>query len=1115
MKSLVSNHNHNTSGHSLRKFRNTKYFQDQRGYETDYMKRKNEFAGSTPQQKKGKNKFDDQVNEYLKKAGSGLSESVVAADDSKNLDYASEVESKIKSLEAKHLASSVIFQKLSHCHSELMNLHNTKIPSNNNTFDKANITTRSIDVGTRPTTQRQFKSQSNLTIISTPYKSPSFQNKKSNQSNLNKSLLLFIHSKHAFFNQANNGETISKILESSLDRLDEEDIAENISIKEKILDSLNESHHQHHEFNNAHMNGIDEQEEYQRLCARNLQSEINNQGNLIRNKLDQSYDNEMQNVNESDAYSINQKLILLGSNIKPKTPLKHDSSYFLSPNIRSSAEKAKKQEGHNKIYVNGQQSQNQNQHQKLNYLSPDSSQKKQAPLLSKNSKNDKFKAQQLTGQINGQQIQPPPAQQSQRQVRQKTPEKNIPQTSRGATSQNNVDTNCESAQKQQRSPSQQKNGQQSSSKKKVEKYYLQQVERQNDLVQQQQKQIIQYQQQLQQQTLEFQLFMQEQQLLSQQNYFQQQQQLMNQQRSSASMLLQQPFLPLSLLGASANPLFSFNHLNSPLVMSAANPTQSAAFIPQVHPPIIINNNIQKSNEEEQNNQNNINATNANNLNGSINSQQQQTVYQTSNKTHSLQIPFYEKNGDETLTPVGQQGTADQSQIERQTEQIFKNNNNSNSFAGNFAKKSSSQRRKWDIGQKTCTQSELSADEDYLTQYNREVRQPRQFEPGHQLYLPPQQNMHQNQPNFVQYKKPVKFDIFWEKDELEQENKENQRNNSNKRVNNSSGAEENKLESLIQKQIKNVTEHPENQTNSQNNNRSLYDIFVSKKTDLQRKLEYEKNAQHQVLSYRNQSPDLSKEDLIQIRRDLLKPKSQQVMQSINFDSHNQSHQQSHFQSQLSHISQGFPTNSLTSQSQVNPSISTAQTTHRPQIQTSTISLTQPTTNLNVVPLATPNTTSSQINNLGAISKQSITHQQQINTQLNTQSLVGSQQKPYIQTQPLNNQQQINNLNTTPQQQAQQPQLNFQSAPSSKNQYTTSTQQQNLLYSQQPSGGIQLVQQQQQQMLPQQNTMIQINPQNPIQIQSQFQQPFIPLHQPYQLNQNPPVNQIQQYHRITSN
>ncbi|KAL4480036.1 hypothetical protein ABPG74_020552 [Tetrahymena malaccensis] len=1114
MKSLVSNHNHNTSGHSLRKFRNTKYFQDQRGYETDYMKRKNEFAGSTPQQKKGKNKFDDQVNEYLKKAGSGLSESVVAADDNKNLDYASEVESKIKSLEAKHLASSVIFQKLSHCHSELMNLHNTKIPSNNNTFDKANITTRSIDIGTRPTTQRQFKSQSNLTIISTPYKSPSFQNKKSNQS----AKSLQIHSKQAFFNQANNGETISKILESSLDRLDEEDIAENISIKEKILDSLNEPHNQHAEFNNVHMNGIDEQEEYQRHCARNLQSEINNQGNQIRNKLNDSYDNEMENVDESDAYSINQKLILLGSNIKPKTPLKHESSYFLSPNLRSSADKNKKQEGYNNVYSNSQHSQNQNQHYKLNYLSPDSSQKKQAPLSSKNSKNDKFKAQQLVGQINGQQIKSPPAQQqSQRQVRQKTPEKNIPQTSRGVNGQNNANTNFESAQKQQRSPSQQKNGQQqSSSKKKVEKYYLQQVERQNDLVQQQQKQIIQYQQQLQQQTLEFQLFMQEQQLLSQQNYFQQQQQLMNQQRSSASMLLQQPFLPLSLLGASANPLFSFNHLNSPLVMSAANPTQSAAFIPQVHPPIIINNNIQKTNEEEQNNQNNVNSTNINNLNGSMNSQQQQTVYQTSNKTHSLQIPFYEKNGDETLTPAGQQGTADQSQIERQTEQIFKNNNNSNSFAGNFAKKSSSQRRKWDIGQKTCTQTELSADEDYLTQYNREVKQPRQFEPSPQLYLPAQQQ-NMLQPNFVQYKKPVKFDIFWEKDEIEQENKENQRNNSNKKVNNANGVEENKLESLIQKQFKNVADQPDNQTNPQNNNRSLQDIFVSKKTDLQRKLEYEKNTQHQMLSYRNQSPDLSKEDLIQIRRDLLKPKSQQVMQSINFDSHNQSHQQSHFQSQFSHISQGFPTNNLASQSQVNnPPISTAQTTQKAQIQTSTISLTPPIANLNVAPLSTPNVTSSQLNNLGTVSKQAITQSQQINNHLNTQLQTGNQQKPYIQTQPLSNQQKINNLNIAPQQQAQQTQLNFQHAPSSLNQYTTNTQQQNLLQ----SGGIQLAQQQQQQMLPQpnlhqQNNMIQMNPQNPIQIQSQFQQPFIPLHQPYQLNQNPPVNQIQQYHRITSN
>ncbi|EAR92070.2 hypothetical protein TTHERM_00105650 (macronuclear) [Tetrahymena thermophila SB210] len=1113
MKSLVSNHNHNTSGHSLRKFRNTKYFQDQRGYETDYMKRRNEFAGSTPQQKKEKNKFDDQVNEYLRKAGSGLSESVVAADDNQNLDYASEVESKIKSLEAKHLASSVIFQKLSHCHSELMNLHNTKIPSNNNTFDKANITTRSIDIGTRPTTQRQFKSQSNLTIISTPYKSPSFQNKKSAKS-------LQIHSKQAFFNQANNGDTISKILESSLDRLDEEDIAENISIKEKILDSLNEPHHEHEEFNNVHMNGIDEQEEYQRHCARNLQSEINNQGNQIRNKLDESYDNAMQNVDESDAYSISQKLILLGSNIKPKTPLKHDSSYFLSPNLRSSADKTKRQEGNNKIYANGQQSQNQNQnqHYKLNYLSPDSSQKKQAPLLNKNLKNDKFKAQQLIGQVSGQQIKSPSAQQSQKQVRQKTPEKNIPQTSRGTNAQNNA--NDESAQKQQRSPSQQKNGQQSSSKKKVEKYYLQQVERQNDLVQQQQKQIIQYQQQLQQQTLEFQLFMQEQQLLSQQNYFQQQQQLMNQQRSSASMLLQQPFLPLQLLGASANPLFSFNHLNSPLVMSAANPTQSAAFMPQVHPPIIINNNIQKTNEEEQNNLNNNNTTNINNLNGSMNSQQQQAAYLTSNKTHSLQIPSYEKNGDETLTPAGQQGTADQSQIERQTEQIFKNNNNSNSFAGNFAKKSSSQRRKWDIGQKTCTQSELSADEDYLTQYNREIKQPRQFEYSSQLYLPPQQNMHQNQPHLVQYKKPVKFDIFWEKDEIEQENKENQRNNSNKRVNNTNGPEDNKLESLIQKQFKNVTDQPDNQTNPQNNNRTLQDIFVSKKTDLQRKLEYEKNAQHQVLSYRNQSPDLSKEDLIQIRRDLLKPKSQQVMQSINFDSHNQSHQQSHFQSQFSHISQGFPTNSLASQSQVNPSISTAQATQKPQIQTSTISLAQPTVNLNVVPLSTPNATSSQLNNLGSIQKQVITQPQQINIQLNTQPQAGSLQKPYIQTQPINTQQKIGNLNNLPQQQTQQAQQNFQHVPLSVNQYATNTQQQNQLYSQQPSGGIQLVQQQPQQILsqpnqPQQNTMIQINPQNPIQIQSQFQQPFIPLHQPYQLNQNPPVNQIQQYHRITSN
>lgn len=78
-----------------------------------------------------------------------------------------------------------------------------------------------------------------------------------------------IHAKPVFFNQGSNGETISKILESSLDKLDEEDIAENISIKEKILDSLNDPIHDD-EFHNIRMNGIDEHEEFNHKHAKNL-----------------------------------------------------------------------------------------------------------------------------------------------------------------------------------------------------------------------------------------------------------------------------------------------------------------------------------------------------------------------------------------------------------------------------------------------------------------------------------------------------------------------------------------------------------------------------------------------------------------------------------------------------------------------------------------------------------------------------------------------------------------------------------------------------------------------------------------------------------------------------
>lgn len=86
----------NASIHSLRKIRDTKYFADQRGYETDYLKRKT----TKDRELKSKiSRLDEDVKAYLKQTGAVSAAAVTLTDaDAVNLDYASEVESKIKRL---------------------------------------------------------------------------------------------------------------------------------------------------------------------------------------------------------------------------------------------------------------------------------------------------------------------------------------------------------------------------------------------------------------------------------------------------------------------------------------------------------------------------------------------------------------------------------------------------------------------------------------------------------------------------------------------------------------------------------------------------------------------------------------------------------------------------------------------------------------------------------------------------------------------------------------------------------------------------------------------------------------------------------------------------------
>jgi len=109
----------NASIHSLRKIRDTKYFADQRGYETDYLKvskrhiqrnhyLKDEFSNliivqrKTTKDRELKSKvsrLDEDVKAYLKQTGAVSAAAVTLTDaDASNLDYASEVESKIKRL---------------------------------------------------------------------------------------------------------------------------------------------------------------------------------------------------------------------------------------------------------------------------------------------------------------------------------------------------------------------------------------------------------------------------------------------------------------------------------------------------------------------------------------------------------------------------------------------------------------------------------------------------------------------------------------------------------------------------------------------------------------------------------------------------------------------------------------------------------------------------------------------------------------------------------------------------------------------------------------------------------------------------------------------------------
>lgn len=84
-----------------------------------------------------------------------------------------------------------------------------------------------------------------------------------------------------------------------------------------------------------------------------------------------------------------------------------------------------------------------------------------------------------------------------------------------------------------------------------------------------------------------------------------------------------------------------------------------------------------------------------------------------------------------------------------------NNNNNHNNNNNSTRNGSSQRRKWDISQRQITGSDsVSYDDDGLSRLSRDLT----------MILSP--TLLQNA-----VKKPVKFEIFWEKDEIEHEMKE--------------------------------------------------------------------------------------------------------------------------------------------------------------------------------------------------------------------------------------------------------------------------------------------------------------------------------------------------------